>query len=64
MKTFEQATQAMIDADREAGHIGADAPEWGRYEVMLRAALLALQKNYANPSPTYYVLNVILRGDL
>jgi hypothetical protein len=44
MKTFEAGTQAMIDADREAGHIGSEDPNWGRYEVMFRAALEVLHK--------------------
>jgi len=47
MKTFEAATKAMIDEDRDLGHIGVDDPEWGRYESMLRAALLVVRRDYA-----------------
>jgi hypothetical protein len=59
MKTFEAATQAMIDADRDNGHIGVDDPEWGRYESMLRAALLIVGKHlYCEPA-----IAAVLKGE-
>ena len=57
MKTFEAATKAMIDEDRDLGHIGVDDPEWGRYESMLRAALLVLYRNGVS------AIDPILKGE-
>jgi hypothetical protein len=61
MKTFEAAIKAMIDEDRELGHIGVDDPEWGRYESMLRAALLVVQKD-AHAGLCAHVIGDILKG--
>jgi len=61
MKTFEAATKAMIDEDRDLGHIGVDDPEWGRYESMLRAALLVVQRNM--PSSSHNAIAAILKGE-
>jgi len=62
MKTFEQATQAMIDADREGGHIGEDDPEWGRYEVMLGAALRVIQQRVTSADNFAVEIDEILKG--
>jgi len=63
MKTFESATQAMIDADRDNGHIGVDDPEWGRYESMLRAALLVVKQRLPG-TVCALAVNDILSGSL
>jgi hypothetical protein len=47
----------MIDADREAGHIGSEDPNWGRYEVMFRAALEVLHKRCG------MAIDAILKGE-
>ncbi len=63
MKTFEAATKAMIDEDRELGHIGVDDPEWGRYESMLRAALIVVKERCAS-TPCEVAVNRILKGEI
>ena len=62
MKTFEAATQAMIDEDRELGHIGVDDPEWGRYESMLRAALIVVGKRWESQA-CGPAIDAILKGE-
>jgi len=62
MKTFEAATKAMIDEDRDLGHIGVDDPEWGRYDSMLRAALLVIQHN-APAGLCSHIIGDILKGN-
>ncbi len=62
MKTFEAATKAMVDEDRELGHIGVDDPEWGRYESMLRAALLVIKQHYWR-TPYEPAIDAILKGE-
>ena len=61
MKTFDEMTQAMIDADRQAGHICEDAPVYGRYEVLARAALMAMRRKVAGTA-CLSVIDSIMRG--
>ena len=62
MKTFEAGTQAMIDADRDAGHIGSEDPNWGRYEVMFRAALLVVKERFGGAPEA--AIDRVLKGEV
>ena len=61
-KTFEAMTQAMIDNDVDQGHIGTDAPVWGRYESNARAALLVIKRRFAG-TPCDAAVDSILKGE-
>ena len=63
MKTFEAATKAMIDEDRDLGHIGVDDPEWGRYESMLRAALFVIKHNLSGRG-CEVAIDMIITGEV
>jgi hypothetical protein len=42
--TLDRIAQAMIDFDTEQGHIGVDAPVWGRYQGLAGVALEEIRK--------------------
>ncbi len=37
--TLQTGAQALLDSDVEQGHASPDTPQWGRYEVLFRAAI-------------------------
>ncbi len=61
MNTFEAMCKAARDADVDAGHAPPDV-QWGRYEVLVRAALDELLKQYARNVSTHALLCSILEG--
>ncbi len=46
-----------------ASHIGVDDPEWGRYESMLRAALIVIKQHYYR-SFHEVAIDAVLKGDV
>jgi hypothetical protein len=61
MKTFEAIAQAILDDDKENGHVGADQ-QWGKYESNARAALEALKDRLAG-TVCEPAIDAILKGE-
>lgn len=62
MKVLQAITQAMIDNDVAEGHIGQDAPVWGRYEANARVALLMLKQHFSGTLGEV-AIDSILKGE-
>ena len=61
MSAFDEIAEAMIAFDTSEGHIGVDAPVWGRYQGLTRVALEKLKKRFEGTS-CEKALNSILEG--
>lgn len=60
MNTFEAIAQAILDDDKENGHVGADI-QWGKYESNARAALETLKRRFAGTACEAAV-DAVLKG--
>ena len=60
-KTFDAIAKAMIDDDVDNGHIGSDAPVWGRYQSLTRAGLEVLKRRFAG-TPGQAMIDDVLNG--
>ena len=59
MKTLQATAQAILDDDKENGHVGSDI-QWGKYESNARAVLLMLERRGIIRGD---VVNAILKGE-
>jgi hypothetical protein len=60
--TLDKIAQAMIDFDTEQGHIGVDAPVWGRYQGLAGVALEEIRKRLAGTA-CELAIESVLKGE-